>query len=423
MSHPWGLSSGSPSRLTRAGVLGLVLAMLTGIAASVSAQDMPDASLIHGRALPAPELPNGTVTVRVVKEAVGNNLPGQQVRLTVGSTTRTATTDDLGRAEFTGLPQGEARAEATVEGEALVSQPFPVPTTGGLRVILVAGIAQAAERRKQEEAEAAAAPPTKGVVVLGGDTRIVMEFNNDSLFAFYLLDIVNNARTRVDIGGPLVFDLPDIASGASLMEGSSTSATIDGRRVTVVGPFASGTTPVRVQFALRYGSEETTVAQTFPVALQRTIVGVEKVNNLAMASPQFNTVNDLPTENGVYVLGQGGALAAGMPLTVTFSNLPLHSRAPRYITLGLAVVIIGIGVWLSVGARTLRGGDRQTLVARRDALLAELAQLEAKKRGGTIGHERYETRRQRLVAQLEQIYGELDEASPGPRGGGEGLAA
>jgi hypothetical protein len=410
-------------RLLPLHVVVLALAVVLGSGAFVSAQDMPDASLIHGRALPAPELPNGTVTVRVVREAVGNNLPGQQVTLTVGGAARTATTDDLGRAEFTGLPQGEARAAVTVDGEALESQPFAVPTTGGLRVILIAGIAQAAERRKKEEAEAAAAPATKGVVVLGGDTRIVMEFNNDSLFAFYLLDIVNNARTRVDTGGPLVIDLPELATGASLMEGSSPTASIDGRRVTVAGPFASGTTPVRVQFRVNYGSAETAVAQTFPVALQRTIVGVEKVTGLAMASPQFNTVNDLPTENGVYVLGQGGALAAGMPLTVTFSNLPLHSTAPRYITLGLALLIIGAGVWLSVSGRRSAGSDRQALAARRDALLGELTQLEAKRRDGGIGQERYEARRQRLVGQLEQIYGELDEASPGPQGGGEGLAA
>ena len=47
-------------------------------------QDMPDPSLIHGRAIPAPELANGTVTVRVVREAIGNNAPGQQVSVTVG---------------------------------------------------------------------------------------------------------------------------------------------------------------------------------------------------------------------------------------------------------------------------------------------------------------------------------------------------
>jgi hypothetical protein len=416
------------SRLpTRLGVL--VAALL--VAATASAQDMPDPSLIHGRALPAPELADGTVTVRVVREAIGNNMPGQQVRVTGGGATRTATTDDLGRAEFSGLPQGEMRAEVTVEGEQLVSQPFSAPTSGGLRVILVAGIARAAERKKQEEAAAAAAPATKGIVVLGGDSRIVLEFSNDSLFAFYLLDIVNNARTRVDIGGPLVIDLPSDIGAAQLMEGSSPTATINGSRVTVQGPFASGTTPVRVQFAVHYGSPERMLAQTFPVGLQRVIVGVEKVSRVTMASPQFGTVTDLPTENGAYLLGQGGALAANTPLTITFTNLPLHSRAPRYVALALAGIIAGVGVWLSVGTRGTRGRERQMLIARRDTLLAELAQLDARRRDGAVAQEKYEARRQKLMSQLEQLYGELDETNAGPpegtpsgrQGGGEGVAA
>ena len=387
------------------------------------AQDMPDPSLIHGRAIPAPELPVGTVTIRVVREAIGNNVSDQAVRVIGGGTTRTATTDDLGRAEFSGLPAGELRAEATVDGEALVSQPFSAPSSGGLRVILVAGIARAAERRKQEEAAAAAAPATKGVVVFGGDSRIVLEFSNDNLFAFYLLDIINSARTRVDIGGPLVLDLPDGISSAQLMEGSTPTATIDGSRVTVQGPFASGTTPVRLQFAVQNSSAERLLTQTFPVPLQRVIVGVEKVTNVTMSSPQFATVQELPTENGPYLLGQGGALPAGTPLVVTFGNLPRHSRAPRYVALGLAGVIGLVGVWLAVSARSTQARDRQTLLARRDALLTELAQLEARRRDGAVSQERYAPKRQRLLNQLEQIYGELDEADAGPHGGGEGVAA
>jgi hypothetical protein len=423
--------------------LGVALAGLLVLPAG--AQDMPDPSMMHGRPLPAPELANGTVTVRVVREALGNNVPGQEVRIVGGGTTRTATTDNLGRAEFKDLPAGELRAEATVDGEQLVSQPFSAPASGGVRVALVAGLARAAERKKQEEAAAAAAPPTKGVVVLGGDSRIVLEFSNDSLFAFYLLDIVNNARTRVDIGGPLVIDLPADIGTASLMEGSSPSATIDGSRITVQGPFASGTTPVRVQFPVRITSTERTVTQTFPVALQRVIVGVEKISGLAMSSPQFAAVQDLPTENGPYLLGQGGALAAGSPLTITFGNLPLHSRAPRYIALSLAALIAGLGVWLSVSARSTRGREREALIARRDALLAELAQLERRHRDGAVPVERHQAKRQRLVSQLEGIYGELDETDAGPpegtpsgssgrqgrtpprrsgsQGGGEGVAA
>src|SRR5688500_15151398 len=106
---------------------------------------MPDPSLIHGRAIPAAELADGTVTVRVVRENIGNNITGQDVSLTSEGSTRTVATDDQGRALFTNLPVGApATAQAVVNGETLTSEPFTVPTSGGLRVILVAGLAQAA---------------------------------------------------------------------------------------------------------------------------------------------------------------------------------------------------------------------------------------------------------------------------------------
>jgi hypothetical protein len=66
--------------------------------------------------------------------------------------------------------------------------------------------------------------------------------------------------------------------------------------------------------------------------------------------------------------------------------------------------------------------DRKLLTGRRDALLAELAQLEAKRRDGSALPERSERRRLRILSELEQIYSELD-ATIGPRGGGEGIAA
>ena len=89
----------------------------------------------------------------------------------------------------------------------------------------------------------------------------------------------------------------------------------------------------------------------------------------------------------------------------------------------LAPLIFGIGIWLAASVRVSQGRERQALIARRDSLLGELTQLEARRRDGAIGQERYESRRHRLITQLEQIYGELDEVSAGPQGGGEGVAA
>jgi hypothetical protein len=407
----------------RTPALVLVVAVLTFAPGATSAQDMPDPSLIHGRAIPAPELPDGTVTIRVVREAIGNNVAGQPVDLITGNATRTAKTDELGRAEFTNLPSGDARARTTVDGEALESQPFPVPVTGGLRVILVAGIARAEARKKQEAEAAAAAPAVPGTVVLGENSRVIMEFNNDQLTAFYILEFVNNARNRVDVGQPIVIDLPEIATGASAMEGSSPQATVNGQRVTVTGPFAAGTTIVQVAFRLPHTSSDLTFVQRWPVPLQQVIVGVEKFGELAISSPQFTQTREVPTENGtIYALGTGGPLAANTPLTVTLSQLPVRSDTPKYAALALVVLIAVVGVWLSATAKHAKL-DRGALIRRRDDLLRELERLENQRRTAGAASERYGAQRQRVLSELEQIYGELDDVGSGPRGGGEGIAA
>jgi len=160
-----------------------------------------------------------------------------------------------------------------------------------------------------------------------------------------------------------------------------------------------------------------------PGGIQVT-VGVQKVGNLQVSSPQFMQTRDLSTDDGVmFVIGSGPGLPANGKLTVNLANLPIHSRTPRYVALTLAVAVVTIGVWLSVTGRRQEPSDERTLTARRDALLRELEDLEKRRRAGNVGGERYSTRRQRLMSDLERIYGELDDAGQGPQGGGEGIAA
>jgi hypothetical protein len=369
---------------------------------------------MHGRAIPAADLPAGTVTVRVVREAVTNNIVGQDVRLTAAGSTRTATTDDQGRATFAELAQGvEARAQATVDGEELVSEPIRIPASGGLRVILVAGLKKAP-----------ATPPVRGSVTLGPNTRILMEFRDDTLQMFYILEILNTASAPVDLGGPLILDLPTGAAGAATLEGSAPTATVSGDRVTITGPFAPGTTSVQIGFRLLYTSPTITIAQRWPVPLEQLTVALEKVGTATMTSPQFSTVGEVNAESGTpFLLGSGAKMAAGSTLAIELVNLPVHGPTPRYVALGLALTILGLGAWFAFTTQTRGAETHRRLAARRDKLLAELAGLEDRRvRKGGIGASD-ETRRQRLVAELEQIYGELDEKDLGPQGGGKDLAA
>ena len=407
----------------RLSAVGLVLWALSPVGASAQV-NMPDPSLIHGKAIPAGELPAGSVTVRVVREAIGNNIAGQDVTVRSGATTRTAKTDDQGRANFDNLETGvEARAETTVNGEALVSDPFTPPSSGGLRVILVAGLKDAAARTQQEAAAAAASPPVKGVVVFNPNSRVMMEFRDDALQIFYVLEIANSARARVDIGGPLILDLPSGAAGASILEGSSPTATVAGDRVTVTGPFAAGTTLVQVGFTLPYTSSSVTVEQKWPAAMEQLTVAMQKIGNASMSSAQFSSVGEANAGDGTpYWLASGDALPAGATLAIDLKELPAHSQVPSTVALVAAGIVVLAGIWLSFGGRSNAQDAARRLVARRDALLGDLAAIERRRRNAP-GTPANDARRQKLIAELEQIYGELDEEGAGPQGGGEGVAA
>ena len=255
----------------------LTLSLVLLLASTGStAQQMPDPSQMAGRPLPAPELTTGTVSVRVVRERMGNNVANQTVTLKAAGQTLTGTTDAQGRAAFGDVPPGTAVTVSTVvDGETLVSQEFAVPSSGGVRVALIAGLAAAAEREKSERETAAREPARRGVVVFGGESRVILEFQDDNLQVFYLLDIVNNARTPIDIGEPMVLVLPAGVVGASALEGSSPLASVQNDRVRFAGPFPPGITQVQIGYRFPYSGETATIAQPWPTAFEQLFVAAE----------------------------------------------------------------------------------------------------------------------------------------------------
>jgi len=64
-----------------------ILAIVLLAAPALAQVAMPDPSAMAGTPLPAPELPDATVTVRVVREQMGNNISGQTVTLSRPSLT------------------------------------------------------------------------------------------------------------------------------------------------------------------------------------------------------------------------------------------------------------------------------------------------------------------------------------------------
>jgi hypothetical protein len=388
----------------------MLLAFATGLRAQPSAApQMPDARQMSGVPLPVGDLATGTVTVRVVRGSMTDVIAGQSVELT-GGVSRSATTNDAGRAEFTGLAPGmRVKASTVVHGQRLESQEFSVPSNGGVRVALVAAAGTASGPAAPPQA--AQVPAQTGTVVLSERSRFVFEMGDEALNVFALLDIVNSASGPVQPSSPVVFDLPEAALGAGTLEGSSSQAVVAGKQVRVSGPFAPGSTLVQFAYSLPISGASLTFEQRLPIGLAQLSVMAQKVGPMELHSAQIAEHRDMPLQGETFIVAKGPAIPAGQTVSVTFNGLPHHAVWPRNLALALAVLILAGGVW---GSR--RGGKtvsvekarRGRLESRRDKLFAELTALEDQHRRQAVEPDRYARRRAELTAALERVLAEID---------------
>jgi len=376
---------------------------------------MPDAKEMSGIPRPVDDLPNGAVSVRLIRGSLSNNIVGHPVKLLAGGKELTVKTDDTGRAQFNDVPPGSTvRAVADVDGEHLESREFPAPTRGGIRLMLVA-----TDKSKAAAPKPPDTPAATGTLTIGSQSRIVMQPSDEFVELFYLLDISNAATTPVNPATPFAFDLPSNAQGAAIMEGSSPQAKVAGTHVTVDGPFAPGHTFVQVACMLPGEGGTIELSQRFPAKFEQLAVVVKKVGDTTLQSPQVREQREVPAEKDVYIAGNGGEVPAGQPIELTLAGYPHHSTAPRRFALILASIIALIGVWAATrptGDAEARAEERRRLIGRRDKLFNELVRLENDRRRGKVDDRRYADRREELVASLEQIYGALDshDVTPEP---------
>lgn len=417
----------------RARRLSVVLFVL--LLAVPAAAQMPDPRIMSGQIIPSPDLPTGTVTVRVIRQTIMNVAPGIDVELHGAGEVRHATTGPEGRAEFKGLPTGaRVHAVAIVDGERLHSIDFDVPAAGGVRTMLAAGVGVGemvngapAPSGSSPAAPAAPAPAAKpGQLAFANDTRFAVEFQDDTLAVFYLLDIVNPASGPVALSEPLVIDLPSEATGAGLLEGGSPLATVKGRRVTIAGTLPSGVTTVPVAYRIESWGDTWTLSQTFPLPVVDVALVVQKVGGMRLSSPSAPTVRDTQLQGSPFIMGTGASVPAGTPLQLTLSGLPHRSRMPVYVTLTIAGALVAWGAWMAMSqsgaSSAAQAARRRDLEARRDRGLSALAALERRRAARALNDDDYREERESLVADLERIYSELDDRGGLP-GGGQGLAA
>ncbi len=338
---------------------------------------------------------------------------------------RTAQTGDDGRAQFTGVTAGaRVHAIATVDGERLESTQFEVSAAGGVRTILVAGLGLGTGgAAAPAPAPAPTRPPAGGPgLTFGNNTRFAVEFQDDTIAVFYLLEIVNGTGAPVALASPLRIDLPDDAVGTSMLEGASPLASANGPHVVITGPIPAGVTPVPIAYRIESWGAEREIAQAFPLPIDQVAIGVQRLAGLTVQSAQASAVREASLSGQAFFIANGSTLPAGTPLRVTLAGLPHKSPWPLYLALGLSALVAGAGIWLALTPARRGASVLSQLEARRLRGLAALKSLDDEYRAGTLGESAYQERRQRQVATLERIYADLDAAGA-TAGGGEGRVA
>jgi hypothetical protein len=330
------------SEIVKRAVAALVVALTASL--SVSAQvNMPNPSQISGVPLPAQDLPAGSVSVRVIRGGFDKNVPDQPVVFTIDGTKKVVKTDAQGRAQVDKIKTGAiVTASTNIDGSTLTSQQVTIAASG-IRFVLVA-IDPEAAKRAEEDKRLAAGPAIKGSVVFGPESRVVIEPGDEIITIFYVLDIVNSARTPVDIGGPLVVHLPTGARAAGVVEGSTPQAKINGPKLTVLGPFAPGTTSVQMGYELPTGSDSTKIVQMWPVAMPQSSIVLQRTGSEDLVSPQVSQKNETTSNGQRVVFGRLAAVPAGGAMTVEVTGLAHHSRVPRNIALTLVVGLMALGL-------------------------------------------------------------------------------
>jgi hypothetical protein len=399
----------NPSTVRR---MSLWLAMGLASCGSPAMAQMPDVRQMSGIAMPSGDVPPGTVVVRVIRGDLSNNVANQPVELHLADRVATARTDATGRATFAKLaPNVSMHAIATVEGERLESSAIVLDSASGVRVLLVAGAGASSPRpgTAPSATVAAASPVQEGEIVIGGQSRIHVEFDDEQIEVFYLLEVVNRGASPVALKEDLRIPLPPGALSPAMLEGSSTLAQVREDVVVVSGPLAPGPTPVQVAFGLSGGRPDYVLRQSLPLRWEQVQVVVSRVGNVQSSSEQFASNTVMPGEGQSFLLGTGPTLPAGKELGVRLTGLPTRSRVGRWCTLTIGLIILLTGAWAARRGRraTGEGARGAVLEARRQKLLADLARLDGQP--ATHGDaSRRAARCSDLKAQLERIYGELD---------------
>jgi hypothetical protein len=384
-----------------------------------------------GTAAPAPNLPTKTLEVQVYDES-GRPAPNQKVLLgAVGQSQGPegaadgklkiipATTDAQGLAKFEGLATGSAVGYAAVvdyRGMRIGTQPFTMPDSGGARA----------------EIRALARTSDQSAITIGAGGRIIVQMHEEVLQVLEILPIENRSDKLFDPGvGGIEIPLPKGFVSAQTAEGSRKLEIRQNHGVAVHGPVmpkaslgaeadnakAAGN-EVTFEFSLPYGGSSHTFEQRMPNGIGPTTLICEQAGDMSIEGPGIGARESRELNGRKYWVMLIEAVPPGQTLSFVVKGLPTTDSSGRVVAGVLALLLIVGSIVFGrrpAQARKATIGERDKLLARREALFSDLVAAERERRkqaaadgaAAGAGAAPAKEKRGQLVTRLETVYREL----------------
>ena len=299
---------------------------------------MPDPKQMSGIPRPVDDLPNGAVSVRLIRGELSNNIADHPVELHVGSKVITVKTDEGGRAQFDDLtPGATVKAVAVVDGERLESQEFPAPAQGGIRLMLVA--TDKSERRPPPRRRRARRSPARS----SSAANRASSWSRARRAVAGLLPARHReqrARAPVNPPTPFAFDMPKGRSARHAPRRIVAAGERERHARQREGAVSAGP-DVRAgrRASCRCGAASLEIAQRFP-ANARAARGhrQEGRRDDAEVAAAQRAARDAGRRRGVHRRDRRARHRRAADRSRRWTGLPHHSPPPRWIALSLAVV-------------------------------------------------------------------------------------
>ncbi len=273
-----------------------------------------------------------------------------------------------------------------------------MPAQGGIRLMLVATDASGGA--------APAAPAVSGQVTLSENSRIVFEPGDETVTAYYILEIVNGGSAPVTPVPAFAFDMPKGAQGTTLLDGSTPLARHNGAHVSLAGPVPPGKTTLRVAYLFPAESGTLDITQTFPATLDRLTVLVRKARRREAGISPARAAAGVPERRRNHHWRYGRPhFRRAADLAVAFRSSASQRRSAR----GRLSRSPRSSCWRASGPRRAKrtaradGAARKRLIARREKLFGDLVKVERDRRSGR-GERRSARRAARRVDRVPRAH-------------------